>query len=247
MLPGCFVGHFWNEAYVGKQTWVPVDTMANEVGSSLALVKLGHSRSIDGAMKLRRNWTGRMSIAVTKTQALPAILSEWATGVRGRIYANTEFACRVTSPVKNWQIQPKPSPMGASVRFVIPAHNQVFIHLVMLPNTAKANVLTLSDARLARYKGDYSDFELLKYEPFHIRGDTGQMTRFRRTSKRNDQIKAITTEVLWTHGAAGYIMVLIAEESAHEKYLPDFLKLVASFEYLGGGTPTSRPNSSTVE
>ena len=41
-----------------------------------------------------------------------------------------------------------------------------------------------------------------------------------------------TTEVAWTKGSFGYLLNLIAEESAHDKHLDDFQKLLASFELL---------------
>ena len=51
MLGGRWIGHMWNEVYVGR--WITVDTTVDEVGDSMQLVKLVHSDTVLGTQSAR--------------------------------------------------------------------------------------------------------------------------------------------------------------------------------------------------
>ena len=46
MLAGQWMGHMWNEVFVGR--WVTVDTGYNEIGESQLLLKFIHSDTVGG-------------------------------------------------------------------------------------------------------------------------------------------------------------------------------------------------------
>ena len=49
LMCGCWIGHMWNEAYVGR--WITVDASVDEVGGGPALLKLAHSDSLRGCSR----------------------------------------------------------------------------------------------------------------------------------------------------------------------------------------------------
>ncbi|NQT15912.1 MAG: hypothetical protein HQ582_24360 [Planctomycetes bacterium] len=51
-----------------------------------------------------------------------------------------------------------------------------------------------------------------------------------------------TTDVVWMCGSFGYLLSLVAEESAHDKCAEDIYKLLESFEEL-----KTEPDGSTGE
>ena len=226
-----WVGHLWNEVYVGR--WIPVDAAANEVGGSCALLKFIHSDRVLGTLRVRFGLTGSLDIAIEDFRARPAALAgDYKTGVEGRIYTNADYACRLTAPADGWKIEPRPGGGATVVRFRIPEAEKVNVHFVAFPLPAGAGPKMLIDARLDFVKLRLKDFQLLENEPCKVKGAAGHTSRFRWASGKDGKKRSLTTEVLWTRGSFGYLLNLIAEESAHDKHLPDFNRLLAGFEFL---------------
>ncbi len=221
----------WNEVFVGR--WIPVDAAANEVGESFALLKFIHSDTLDGTQPLRWQLVDSLNVSIADFKSRPSALTEkYTTGINGPVYTNTEYACRLTAPVETWAIENKSKPGVCMMRFVVPGADKVLIHFVVfaLPSGVEPSVIV--SPRLNMFQKTYEKFEVLRNEPMEIHGAKGHTLRFRRAARGDETGTMLTTEYIWVHNSAGYLLNLIAEESAHEMYGADFERLLESFEFL---------------
>ena len=101
IMNGNWAGHMWCEAYVGR--WITVDATVNEVGNSMALVKICHSDSVYGIQDLRFALPQSMTIFVHDFEKMSSPLEEeFTTGINGQAYTNVDFACQITAPSDDW-------------------------------------------------------------------------------------------------------------------------------------------------
>ena len=60
----------------------------------------------------------------------------------------------------------------------------------------------------------------------------GHQLVFQRADENDPDGTIETTEFIWRVGAHGYLLNLIAEKTAHDKYIADLVRLLESFETL---------------
>jgi hypothetical protein len=225
-----WMGHMWNEAYIGQ--WMPVDASANEVGESHALLKFIHSDTLNGTQPLRWKLTHSLDIAILDFELRPSRLSErYQTGIDGLVYTNVDYGCRLTAPVETWTIEDKSSGGHATIRFHVPDEDEVLIHFVVFPAAPGTEPKTLTTARLKMLRSRYGDFEVMRDEPCKVQGAKGHRTCFGGSNENTDE-EFWTTEVVWTHSSVGYLLNLIAPRPKHEEHLLDFEALLGGFEPL---------------
>ena len=244
LMGGQWMGHMWNEAYVGA--WIPVDASVNEVGDTCSLLKFIHSDTVTGTQPLRWKLTESIEISVTSFETRPPELAGvFETGIDGPVYTNADYACRITASVPEWVIEDASGPGNATVRFKVPDAGNVLVHFVafVLPPGTKAKVLTT--ARLNQFRANYPGFELLADEPHVVNGASdqtsghvsGHMIRFARTGGGDSPDRFVTTEFVWTIGGYGYLMNLLAPAALHDAHLANVEATVAAFEALERPSP----------
>jgi hypothetical protein len=232
MVSGSWMGHMWNEAFVGR--WITVDSTTDEVGSAPGLLKLVDSDSVDGTQSVRWAATEALQVAIEDSEPSPPNDAEGKTGIDGSVYTNAEFACRLTAPQADWLIEnsPQKGAPATVIRFQVPDHDDVLIHFVLIDVPAAFTPQMLTAARLARFKGTYKEFEVLKDEDYAVQKMKGRLLTFGRRGAGTEGTKMKTTEVLWSDGTSSFLLNLIANEKAHDDYAADFFKLLGSFESL---------------
>ncbi len=231
MVAGQWIGHMWNEAYVGR--WIPVDAGTNEVGESFTLLKFIHADSVRGTQPLRWKLTESLDISIADFKLTPSGLADkYQTAIEGNVYTNVDYACRLTAPDESWVIEDKSGPGALTIRFNIQGADEVLIHFVAFRVPPDMAPKTLVDARMGYIRTKYDSFTVIMNEPREINGLRGHTWRFNGVPKANSKRKKTVTEVLWTASTSGYLLNLIAQEADHTKYLVDFEKLLASFEHL---------------
>ncbi len=230
LVEGQWMGHMWNEAYVGD--WVTVDASADEVGASFSLLKFIHSARVRGTQPLRWALTDSLELSIVGFRSRPhALAARYRTGIEGPVYTNVDYACRLTAPEPDWALEDKSKPGVALVRFRVPQHDDVQIHFVAFAAPAGLPPQSLIDARLNHFQS-YKDFVVLKNEPYAVADAAAHTLRFRRAAGDDESGTVLTTEVVWVRGSHGFLLNLIAEESAHDACLANFEKLLAAFEGL---------------
>lgn len=230
-----WIGHMWNEVYVGR--WITVDTTVNEVGDSMQLVKLVHSDTVFGTQPVRWALTESLEVAVEGFQVAAGLVDgRYRTGVEGRVYTNVAYGCRLTAPSDDWSIEDKTKTGPTVVRFKVP-DAEVLIHFVAFPLPEIFGPIVIVNARKLRFKSLYKEYKILEDGPYKSESVSGRIFVFQRAAMGKEPGAMKTTEVLWRSGGSCFLLNLIAEKSAHDEYLPKFTALVNSFEALGGPSP----------
>jgi len=227
---GFWIGHMWNEAYVG--CWTTVDASLDEVGGSPALLKLVHSESVLGTQPLRWALTQSLDVAVDEFDPSAALLAGGLkTGIEGPVYTNAEFACRITAPDKSWALEDLRKPMP-TICFKIPKRDDVYLHFVALSMPAFVTPTMLLDRRSVKLKEMHKGYEVLASNDYVFNRIVGRMlvSRWESTDKTGGKIKE--TAVMWSTDAGCYLVNLEADEKSHDEYAAAFFKLLGSFETL---------------
>ncbi len=224
-------GHMWNEVYVDR--WIPVDASVNEVGESFALLKFIHSDTVMGTQELRWALTESLEITVAESKSRPSTLAErFTTGIDGRTYTNTDYACRIAAPQETWVLEDKSTAGTALVRFRIPERDEVLIHFVAYGLPAGTPPKAIISARLQAFRTNMKDFDLQVDEPREIGGLKGHQIRFARAPGGDEPGPMLTTEIVWVAGTTGYLLNIIAPEDGHRAFHPQFEELLTRFEHL---------------
>ena len=235
MTDGQWIGHMWNEVYIGR--WITVDTTVNEVGDSMELVKLVHSDTVFGTQPVRWRLTESLDVTIEDFQvAAGSVDGRYKTGVQGRVYTNADHACRLTAPSDDWSIEDKTDTGPTVIRFKVRDPN-VLIHFVAFPLPEIFDPIVIVNARKLRFTSMYKEYKILRDEPYKSGPVGGRIFVFQRAAEAKEPSAIMTTEVLWRNDASCFLLNLIAEKSAHDEYLPTFTSLLNSFEALGDPPP----------
>jgi hypothetical protein len=229
---GSWMGHMWNEVYVGS--WIPVDASANEVGGGCALLKFIHSDSVMGTQALRWALTESLDLAVEAFERQPvALADEYTTGVAGSVYTNAEYACRLTCPHEGWQLKTRDKAGAAIVRLEIPERDEVQVHFVAFALPAGMTPEALIAPRKSVFENNYAEFEMRAEERREIAGRPGRMMSFDRAPLESETEPMRTTEFVWICGTNGYLLNIIAPVAGHDEFIGAVEALLGEFEALG--------------
>jgi Transglutaminase-like superfamily len=232
MIPGYWGGHMWNEVYVGR--WIPVDSGADEVGTSFVLLKLIDHETVEGTQPLRQALPASFAIAIKDHRSKPSPLAgKFKTGIAGRVYTNAELGCRMTAPGDDWSIEDLKEPGAPVLRFKLPEKGKgdVQLHFVAFPLPVPLEPKMLLTLRRKHYEKTLKDFAVVADEANPVKNLAGHRLEFRVTSGAGKPRHVY--EVIWRTPAAGFLLALNAEEPAFDEARASFDKLLASFEELG--------------
>ena len=231
MVAGSWMGHMWNEAYVGR--WVTVDATVNEVDSSFALLKFVHSDTVMGTQTVRWKLTRSLALSIESFELTPTGLEgKYKTGIADGVYTSVDRACRIKAPGKGWTLVDQSKGAVVTVQFKPKAADGVMIHFVAFPLPAGTPGKPILDNRLKMWKGNYNKFETTKSNAWKIWNAAGHTTRFGGMTKTKRPMKNVHSETIWVHDGHGYLLTMFSLEDIDDRYLPDYKKLLASFELL---------------
>ena len=228
LMNGQWMGHMWNEAWVGR--WVSVDSTVNEVDESFLLLKFIDSDTVMGTQPLRWKLTKSLEISIDRFELAPSTLAaKYKTGIVGTTYTNVDRACRVKAPA-GWKLKDKSSPQAATVQFIPPDSKGVLLHFVAFPLPKGTPPKAVLANRVRMWKRSYKDFEQHVDKAYPVRGAPGHRSRISGTAKNG--LKNSHSEVLWAHGDSGYLVFMISLDKAHKTHLASFETLLKRFEFL---------------
>lgn len=92
-----WVGHLWNEVWLGE--WIAVDPSHNQVSPDALLIKFIDSDTIMGTQGVRRGLINKLNITIHDVQTahiegIPTL----ETGLVGQQYSNAEYSCEIIVP-----------------------------------------------------------------------------------------------------------------------------------------------------
>ncbi len=231
MINGRWIGHMWNEVYVGR--WITVDATTNEVGNVPALLKFVHADSVGGTQSLRWELTQSLDVSIAEfTMNTSKSKLALKTGIKGNVYTNADFRCRVAGLSENWKIVDKSKPGRVILRIQIPDHDDVQIHFVAYSLPLAYDAAVIIGLRHSRFSVIYKEYKVLQKKEQELNGRKWQTLQFTRDPLKTEQGRMKTTEYIWHKGSSGFLLNIIATEADHDRLEKDFMKIVKSFEVL---------------
>lgn len=230
MIAGQWGGHMWNEAWVGQ--WITVDTSANEVDESMALLKFIHSDTVMGTQSLRWKLTESLDITIEKFRLRPSALDAlYKTGITGRVYTNVNHACSIEAP-EGWTLQDKSATGNTTIRFKVPGDDAVSLHFVAFSVPAGTPAKPIAAGRLKGMDSRFDDYELIDNAAAEVPGADAHTIHYSGSTKNTPPVQYAVTEVVWIRGPHGFLLTMSAPESAHAKCTPGFEQILQSFKSL---------------
>jgi hypothetical protein len=227
-----WIGHMWNEVYVGD--WVTVDASVGSVDADMTLLKFVHSDTVGGTQPLRWALIDSLELAVVDFKQRRAALADaYETGVAGHTYTNVDLGFRIVAPDDAWLLEDKSTPGAVTIQFHLPDDDDALVHLVAFPLPKPVAAAEIIDARLGLFGSRYTDFEVLTRDAYTVAGVEGEMLTFARAGAAGELGPMRTTEIVWTVPRAGFLANLIAPTDVHDALRPTLDALVANFQFLG--------------
>ena len=106
------------------------------------------------------------------------------------------------------------------------------MHFVAFTVPAGTPAKTLIDNRLQHWKSTYKDLDIREYAACKVAGASGHTLRYIGATKGKTPRRNFSTEVMWVQGESGYLLNIISLEKGYKANLPEFEKLLKSFEFL---------------
>jgi len=137
---GAWIGHMWNEVWLGE--WVAVDPSHGQSAPDALLLKSVDSPEIMGTQRVRMGLMGKLGISIEDVaidgdyEAAAAL----QTGILGQTYANADYRCRLTAPddYRLIETEEQGMPMLVAYRTTDPETQIVLIPFSVPEGTAAA-------------------------------------------------------------------------------------------------------------
>lgn len=172
-----WVGHLWNEVWLGE--WVAVDPSHNQIAPDATLVKFIDSDTIMGTQGIRLALVNKLNITIDEiTMAERTSDLDLVTGLVGQQYTNAQYSCSITLPGGFEGLETEDQGFPVLVMYD-PAQPSFSALLVMMsvPPGSKAEQLMAS--RLMILPTVLPDFELLTETTGSIAGEPGSIASFK--------------------------------------------------------------------
>jgi hypothetical protein len=166
-----------------------------------------------------------LELSITNYTLKPENASDaWKTGVVDNTYTSAEFGFRVATPNKDWKMTPELKAGQLVLRLHVPGEERVQIHCVAFSLPVALDAKTMMSIRSTRYRATYKDYSILADKTEAINGRDWQTLQFSRglgpvESKQFPNAKSMkTSEYAFHRGNVGYLINLIAADSAHDRH-----------------------------
>lgn len=225
---GIWVGHMWNEVWLGE--WVAVDPSHNQVAPDALLLKFVDSPDVMGTQKVRYGLIGQLGITIEDVQ-VPSDESAGSaglkTGIEGQTYTNVDFACRITAP-EGWELI-ETSEQGLPMLVMQPpGAPEAQAVLLMFGAPAGTKPEQIMAARIPALKGALPGFKLIGQEMSSI----GDLAAAVGTWTFSQGIDVRQQNWIVMNGDLGYLFVFTAVDARWAGYEPVFQRIRDSFAVL---------------
>ncbi len=140
---GAWIGHMWNEVWLGE--WVAVDPSHGQSAPDALLLKFVDSPEVMGTQKVRMGLTGKLGISIEDVTIDGDDQADVAlqTGILGQTYTNADYRCRLTAPDDYQLIEAEEQgmPMLVAYKTIEPETQAVLIPFSVPEGTAPAQIL----------------------------------------------------------------------------------------------------------
>ncbi|MGE5592409.1 MAG: transglutaminase-like domain-containing protein [Betaproteobacteria bacterium] len=223
---GVWVGHMWNEVWLGE--WVAVDASHNQVAPDALLLKFVDSPDVMGTQKVRYGLAGQLGITIEEVE-VPADESSGATelktGIEGQTYTNADFACRITAP-EGWNLM-EAEEQGLPMLVIQPSGvPEAQALLVMFSAPAGSEPEQILSSRIPALQGALPGFSLVSQETSWI----GEYPATVGTWTFDQGVEFRQQNWIVINGDLGYLFVFTGVNAKWADYEPVFQSIRDSFE-----------------
>ena len=214
MVGDQWMGHAWNEAWVGR--WIPVDSTVDEVGGSMELLKFIHSDTVAGTQLLRQALTQSLSISIRDVELSP---SPHGTGIEGATYTNGDYGVRLTAPSSAWTLEDKSTAREAVIGLEPGVPNNVRFHLLVSPSNLRTDPERVLQERMDRQEPTLDGFVVHASEPRTVGGLAGWSTHFEGRGDAGERLTGM--DVGWVRGAVLCVLTMSVTGAGPEQWLDE--------------------------
>jgi len=223
---GAWMGHMWDEVWLGE--WTAVDAAAGMFVAGPSHLKFIDSPTVMGTQGLRWKLTDNLEIEILdfKEEATHTGLK---TGISGSTYVNANYACRISAPDNAWKMR-EDSKGGVETLLMYPQEAGVQFALVFFAVPPGTSAKTLLQGRLAGLSKIVREYKFLEEGEKEIVGRMAPSVVFSQSGR--DQGTIVNQNILLVDGAAAYLFAFIAPQEKFGDLGPFFKKILASFEII---------------
>ena len=168
---GVWIGHMWNEVWLGE--WVAVDPSHGQSAPDALLLKFVDSPEVMGTQKVRMGLIGKLGISIESVTIDEDGQSAVAlqTGIVRQTYTNADYRCRLTAPddYQLIEVEEQGIPMLVAYKTPDPETQVVLIPFSVPEGTVGAQILS---ARIPALAQALPKFAFLGPESGEIAGHT---------------------------------------------------------------------------
>lgn len=168
-----WVGHLWNEVWLGE--WISVDPSHNQINPDATLIKFIDSDTIMGTQGVRVDLVNKLNITIDEIEIEELVMDGYLeTGLVGREYSNWTYSCAITMP-EGWEgieTEDQGFPVLVMYNPEFPDFTALLV-MMSVPPGNKAEQLMAS--RLLIFPSILPGFELLEQTTGIISGETANI------------------------------------------------------------------------
>jgi hypothetical protein len=223
---GAWMGHMWDEVWLGE--WTAVDAAAGMFVAGPSHLKFIDSPTVMGTQGLRWKLTDNLEIEIRdfeQRETQPGL----KTGISGSSYVNADYACRISAPDNAWTMK-EDAKGGVTTLLMNPQEEGVQFALVFFAVPPGTSAKTILQGRLAGLSKMVRNFKLLEEGEWEIGGEKAPGARFSQTAR--DQTTIVNQNILLVDGATAYLFAFIAPQEKFSGFGPILKKILSSFEII---------------
>ena len=224
---GAWIGHLWNEVWLGE--WIAVDPSHGQSAPDALLLKFVDSPEVMGTQKVRMGLIGKLGISIEDVTIdgddQPAAALQ--TGIVGQTYTNADYRCRLTAPDGYQLVEAEEQgiPMLVVYKSTDPETQAVLIPFSVPEGTVAAQIL---GARIPVLAQALPKFAFLGQESGEIVGHPAAIGSWTyevaKTYKQQNWIIIVKD--------CGYLFVFNSDRELWDDSVGDFARIREGFEIV---------------
>lgn len=218
-----WVGHLWNEVWLGE--WISVDPSHNQVSPDALLIKFIDSDTVMGTQGVRVGLVNKLGITIDAVEITKdeneSILE---TGLVGTTYQNARYSCEITMP-EGWvglEAEDQGFPMFVMYDPTDPEFSVVLLMMGVPPGTKADQVMT---TRIMTLAGVLPNFAVREQKSGTIAGAGASIASW----TFNDDPVFVQENQILIKGDVAYLFVLTGPEATWADYQEVSDEIMQSF------------------
>jgi len=221
---GTWIGHMWDEVWLGE--WTAVDAGAGIFVGGPSHLKFIDSPTVMGTQGLRWKLTDNLKIEILDFEEETGT-SGLATGISGLTYSNKNFSCKISAPDESWTLKEESKSDVVTLRMNSKEAEFALVIFAVPPGTSPQTILQV---RLNAIGKMVKDFKLLEESEGEIAGRKAPLLIFSQSEKSGATI--VSQNALLIDAANGYLFAFITDRDRFEQLRPQFRRILDTFEII---------------